>query len=375
MATRRSRTPDASKAPSELQKTLEELRKKQGANSVVQGSQIPQPWRIPTGIFPLDLALLGGIPHNRVTMFEGAKHGGKTTGALKTIRGAQESMEGQCSLVDVEGTFDDTWAAKQGVDTDALIVAQPSTGEQAIDATVALLEARETTLVVVDSIAMLVPYKEQEASAEDAQMGLQPRLLTRFLRVATSALVNERKRDHFVTLLLINQQRAKIGGYNPTGMELTTNPGGKALGHATSVEVTFKNKEVLKSVDGEQTLVYNDHAFSIKKNKLNAGIRQGDFRMMRRPDEELGLAEGDIDDAGTMILHAKRREWVTGGGRAGQDLTIPGYETVHFANTELLVQYLYENPEMKSALRCNLIAQHAEDLGMKPEFVSYLRGE
>lgn len=372
---RRAKKPDASKAPAELQKTLEGLKSRMGEKTVLRGNEINQPWRIPTGIFALDLALLGGIPHNRTTMFEGAKHGGKTTGALKTIRGAQNSMEGSACMVDVEGTYDAVWAEKNGVDTEALIVVQPDTGEQAIDATVALVEARETSLIVVDSIAMLVPYKEIEGSAEDANVGLQSRMLTRFLRVVGSALITERKRDHFVTLLLINQQRSKIGGFAPAGIEPLSNPGGKALGHATSVEVTWKNKEVLKSVNGEQTTVHNDHAFTIKKNKLNGGIRQGEFRMMRMANEELGLAECDIDDAGTMLLHAKRLEWLTGGGRAGQDLTIPGYDPIHFDNAEAAVQYLYQYPEMYAALRCHLIANHAESLGMPEYFVNYLRGE
>lgn len=360
---------------SELEEVLAKIRKAHGDNTVVTGTTIKQPWRIPTGIFTFDLATLGGIPHNRVTMFHGPKHSGKTTGAMRCVAGAQASMPDQMPVwIDVEGTFDATWAQKLGVDTEHLQVVQPDTGEQAVDMTVALIHARETSLVVVDSLAALLPFKEQEASAEDSLVGQQSRLITSMLRKVSAAQIKERKRGHYVSILLINQQRSKIGGFTPPGQEPMSLPGGKALGFFTSLEARWKNKENLKASGGYEELSHNDHAFSIEKNKMCAGMRKGEFRMLRREDEALGLAEGEIDEAETMLAFAKRWDYMTGGGRGGQSLTFGEYD-LHFANTAEAVSALYEDREMKHALRCHLIAHYAEQLGMEADFVSYLRGD
>lgn len=358
----------------EMSEVLAKIRAKHGDNTAVQARSIRQPWRIPTGIFSFDLATLGGIPHNRISMFHGPKHSGKTTAALRAIAGAQRSLPDQKPvLVDVEGTLDSTWAEKVGVDLDNLIVLQPDTGEQAVDMTVALIQARETSLVVVDSLAALLPIKESEASAEDSLVGQQSRLITSMLRKISAAQISERKREHFVSLLLVNQQRSKIGGFTPPGMEPMSLPGGKALGFFTALEARWKNKEHLKASGGYDELDFNEHAFTIEKNKMNAGIRAGEFRMRRRYSEELGLAEGEIDDADTMLAFAKRWDFMTGGGRGGQRLEFGDYDEV-FPNTAAAVVALYENPDLREALRCHLIAHYAEKCGMNPEFVSYLRG-
>lgn len=373
---RRTRTPDANKAPSELKEVLSQIRKRYGDNTVVNGDTIRQPWRIPTGIFTFDYATLGGIPHNRVTMFHGPKHSGKTTASLRCIAGAQQSLpDQQAVLVDIEGTFDSTWAEKVGVNTSELNVAAPDTGEHAVDLTVGLIHAREVSLVVIDSLAAMLPIKESESSAEDSLVGQQSRLITSMLRKTSAALIQERKRGHYVTLVLINQQRAKIGGWAPPGGEALSNPGGKAVGFFTSLEARWKNKELVKKDDaGFDTLECNEHAFAIEKNKMNGGMRTGEFRMMRRADEEMGLTEGQIDDASTMVAFAKKLGWLTGGGRGGQTISFGDYE-VQGANGMELAKALYADPDMYWRFRCHLIADHAERQGMKPEFVHYLRGE
>jgi recombination protein RecA len=361
--------------PAELNAVLDAIRKKHGNNTVLNGSQITQPYRIPTGIFLFDYATMGGIPHNRVTMFDGAKHSGKTTGSLRCIKGAQLSLPDQkAALIDVEGTYDSTWGRKIGVDNEQLVVVQPDTGEQAVDIAVGLAHAKETSLIVVDSLAALLPIKEQEASAEDSLVGQQSRMITSMLRKLTGAMISERKRGHFVSILLINQQRAKIGGYNPNGLELVVNPGGKAVGFFTSLEVRWKNKEVLKGAGGgPDELAWNEHSFSIQKNKMNGGIRTGDFRMLRRPDPELGLEEAAVDDAETLLAFAKRFGMVDGGGRAGIDITIGDFSE-HFNKTDDAVYYLNTNPDIYNALRCSVIATHAQNSGMAPAFVDYLLG-
>lgn len=374
MAARKARKPSDIPVSDELSKVLEAMKKQFGEKTVMYGNEATQPWRIPTGIFTFDYATLGGIPHNRIAMFHGPKHSGKSSTALRCVAGAQKSLPDQKAVfVDIEGTFDDVWAEKVGVDTSEMILVSPDYGEQAVDATVGLVHAKETSLIVIDSLAALLPIKEQEASAEDSLVGQQSRMITSMLRKVSAAQIAERKRDHFVTILLINQQRSKIGGWSPTGDPLSL-PGGKALGHFTSLEARFKNKEnIAKDGDGFETLSVNEHAFTIEKNKCNAGMRSGEFRMMRREDEQTGLLEGDIDDATTMLTFAKRIGWYTGAGR-GQSLDFADVAE-KFGSIDDATVWLYENRDEYWKLRCHLIAYAAEKCGMKPEFVDYLRGE
>ena len=210
--------------PEEMSKVLAEIRKRYGEHAAVKGSEIKQPFRIPTGIFTFDYSTLGGIPHNRVSMFSGPKHSGKTTAAERCIVGAQRTMpDQQCVFLDVEGTRDATWGGKIGVDNDALLVVHPDTGEQAVDILDALVRTRETSLLVVDSIAALLPHKEAEKSAEDDSIpGLQSKLITSMLRKISAGMIAERKRGHYVSVLVINQQRSKLGGWSPTGDPLSS---------------------------------------------------------------------------------------------------------------------------------------------------------
>lgn len=197
-----------SEAGNEIDDTLKAIRSKFGSNAAVPASSVPQPERISTGSFMLDFATLGGIPHNRISMFVGERHSGKSTMADKVAGNAQRQYPDQRVVkIDVEGTHDSTWAEKNGVDTDELILAQPETGEAACDMVDALVRTREVSLVIVDSIAALTPFKEIEGSAEDAHVGLQARLVGSMIRKATSALIAERNRGHLVTILFINQFR------------------------------------------------------------------------------------------------------------------------------------------------------------------------
>lgn len=360
---------------SELDAVIRGIKKSKGDQTVMPASELRQPFRIRTNIFMLDYALLGGIPFNRTTMFHGKKHSGKSTAAAKVIASAQQSLpEQKCVLIDTEGTFDDVWAKKNGVDTDALVLVQPDTGEDAVDIAVGLVHARETSLIVVDSLASLVPYKEVEGSAEDEAIpGLQAKLITRMLRRITMAQIQERKRGHFVSFLVTNQHRAKIGGWSPSG-DPRSLPGGQALGHFTSVEVLFKNKEIIKSDgNGAETLAYNEHAFTIEKNKHNAGTRTGEYVLLRRDNEDLGLEEGDVDDAATMLAFAKRLGWYSGGGKGGFTLAFADVEE-HYDNGEQAVLGLYANREIYETLRIQLIVQNAIKQKMPPDFLDYLLG-
>lgn len=372
---RRTKTVKDVPVTEELDALIKEIRKKKGEQTIIRASDCRQPFRIRTGIFMLDYALLGGIPFNRTTMFHGKKHSGKSTACDKVIASAQIAMPDQkCIKIDTEGTHDDVWSRKNGVDTDNLILVQPDTGEDAVDIAVGLVHAKETSLIVVDSLASLVSFKEVEGSAEDeAVPGLQAKLITRMLRRITMAQITERKRGHFVSFLVTNQHRTKIGGWSPSG-EPRSLPGGNALGHFTSVEVLFKNKEIVKADGtGQDTLAYNEHAFTIEKNKHNAGMRTGEYTLLRRDNSDLGLDEGAVDDASTMLTFAKRLGWYTGGGKAGFTLQF-GDVHEHYTNGENAERSLYANREVYESLRIQLIVQNALAQKMPPDFIDYLLG-
>lgn len=373
MAKRRVRTVHDVPVSSELEAVLKTIRKNKGDRVVVSGADIRQPFRIRTNIFMLDYALLGGIPFNRTTMVHGKKHGGKTTLAKKVVSSVQLSLPDQVpAWIDAEDTYDSVWAGKMGVDNDRINIVKPDTGEDAVDIAVALIHAKETSLVVVDSLAGLLPYKEEEGSAEDESIpGLQAKLITRMLRRATGALMKERKRDHFVTLLVLNQHRAKIGGFAPAWADPKTLPGGQALGHFTSVEIQVKNKEGIDKNTHELTV--NEHSFNIEKNKMNAGLRSGEYQMLRRDDDSLGLLEGAIDDAGTMLAFAKKLGWYDGTPKSGYRLEF-GDVSEEFDNIDDATRGLYTNPELHEALRTQLIVRAAIAQKMPEDFIDYLLG-
>ncbi len=357
----------------EMKSLRASILKRYGSDMIKRGTDIEQPRRIPSGIFTFDYATLGGIPQSRISMFHGAKHSGKSSAGLRILGNAQSSQpDKQAVAEDIEGTYDDVWAEKQGVDTEAALVVQPESGEQAVDLLIGLIETLDISFILVDSLAALVPLKELESSAEDAHVGQAARMITSMLRKATASLIKERRRGHMVTVLAINQIRSKIGGWAPAGQEALSLPGGKALEHFTSLQCKFKNKETKdKDSDGFETLSVNEHAFTIDKNKCNGGMRTGEYRMVRRDDEDLGLTDGDIDDAGTMLAFAKKLGWYSGGG-SKWSLEFGNYSHTMTGGLNVWVKHLYENREIYWALRCHLIAYNAEQQKQRTDYIEYI---
>ncbi len=371
MVARRSRTVKGAskKEVEELGPLLKEMDKRYGVGVVKKGTNIHQPERIPTDVFVIDFCLLGGIPQSRGTMLLGHKHSGKTTIACKIAASAQRIMpDEQVAIVDVEGTLDTVWAAKHGVNLERLIVVHPESGEAAVDIVDALIRTREISVVVVDSVAALAPMKEMEGSAEDAHVGLQARLMGGLLRKTTAGMIAERRRDHFVTPVYINQYRSKIGGFAKFGEPLSV-PGGKALGFANSVEIVIKNHENSgKNAQGIEVVSFNEHAFKIEKNKLNGGSRVGEFRMVREFDEETGLGEGAIDDAGTMLTFAKKYGAYDGGGSSW---VLHFWDEEHkYRGAADAVGSIYQDGALYQKLKDYLIWENAKSLNMPLDFLS-----
>lgn len=356
----------------DVQDIVKAIRKDFGDKAIIFASEKRQPRRIPTRIFTHDLATLGGIFVGCINEFKGAKHSGKTTACFKVISAAQLMYPDRLpAFVDMEHAFDPVWATKLGVDTSRLLLVQPDGGEEAVDQIQGLMNHPNISLVVLDSVATLVPMKEVEQAAEDQNVGIHAKLVTKMVRKILNALAVAAKDGREVTFLCTNQQRAGIGKWAPPGQEAISDPGGKALGHYTVLETKFKNKETLKKDgDGFEMLSVNEHAFSIDKNKWNAGIRKGEFLLQRVEDVELGLMEGDVDDVGSMLAFAKRLGVYTGGGRAWK-LTLPDFEETLGSAAEWTT-YLYENKETHTLLRNHLIALHAAKLGMPDYLIDHI---
>lgn len=371
MSTRRVRAkPSAApKEPGELDAVVKQMRKRYGDHIAASANMVVQPERIPTNIFMLDFALLGGIPHNRVTHIVGERSAGKSTLSDKISAGAQRQFpDSQIVKLDIEGTHDTTWSEKLGVDSERLLVVTPETGEHAVDMVDALAGSKEVSLVIVDSIAALVPMREVEASAEDALVGEQARLVGRMIRKITACLIKERMRGHHITMVLLNQFRSKIGGYG----DPRTLPGGRALEFCATLQLIMKNKESMGRDEFDvEAVVENEHSFLIQKNKMNGGVRSGEFQLRRLPNADKGLGEGDVDDAATMLAYAKKFGAYTGGGSSWKlEFAEDSVKVKGVAEAE---QLLYADREMYWRLRNWLIAEQAEHLGMTEEFVSRYR--
>lgn len=208
-----------------------------------------------TGSISLDLALGSPLPHGRIIEMFGPESSGKTTFALHSIAEAQKNG-GICAFIDAEHALDPVYASKLGVDVDELYISQPDTGEQALEIMDALISSGAIDLVVVDSVAALVPKAEIEGEMGDSHVGLQARLMSQALRKLTATLNNTR-----CTAIFINQIREKVGGYGPS--EVT--PGGRALKFYATQRLDIRRSEQLKlgtEVVGNMTKV------KVVKNKV-----------------------------------------------------------------------------------------------------------
>ena len=230
------------------------------------GEQISDIPVIPTGALSLDIALgTGGVPRGRIIEIYGPESGGKTTLALHIVAEAQK-MNGLAAYIDAEHALDVTYARKIGVSTDDLLISQPDTGEQALEITETLVRSGALDVLVVDSVAALVPKAELEGDMGDAQMGLQARLMSQALRKLTGSISKSK-----TTVIFINQLRMKIGVMfgNP---ETTT--GGNALKFYSTMRLDIRKVSALKQ--GQDVIGFRTRV-KVVKNKVAPPFRETEF--------------------------------------------------------------------------------------------------
>ena len=297
--------PDREKA---LGLALSQIDKQFGKGSVMRlGERVIAPMSvIPTGSIALDVALgIGGLPRGRVIEVFGPESSGKTTVALHAIANAQ-AQGGIAAFIDAEHALDPDYAKALGVDTDALLVSQPDTGEQALEIVDMLVRSGALDIIVIDSVAALVPRAEIEGEMGDSHVGLQARLMSQALRKITGAL-----NTAGTTAIFINQLREKIGVM--FGSPETTT-GGRALKFYSSVRLDVRRIESLK--DGTD-VVGNRTRVKVVKNKVASPFKQAEFDIMYGK----GISrEGSLIDVGVeQTIIRKAGAWYTyDGDQLGQ---------------------------------------------------------
>ncbi len=326
-----------------LTTALTTIERKYGQGSVMKLSDsahvsIPV---IPTGSIGLDLALgVGGIPRGRVSEIYGPESSGKTTLSLHIIAEAQK-LGGTCAFIDAEHALDVAYAKRLGVKTDELLISQPDYGEQALDIADMLVRSAAVDLVVIDSVAALIPQAELEGNMGETQVGGQARLMSHALRKLTGTIHKSR-----TAVIFINQIRMKIGGMTGGYGNPETTTGGHALKFYASVRLDIRRIQTLKDKEesyGNRTRV------KVVKNKVAPPFREAIFDILygtgiSRTGEiiDMGSDAGIIDKSGSWFAF--------GGERLGQ-----GKENVR--------AMLDENPELRASIEKKII----DHLGMNPD--------
>lgn len=260
--------PSSSSANSNLDSIIEDINKQFGVGSIMRlnSKEVVPVETIPTGILPLDMALgVGGLPRGRIVEFYGPPSSGKSTLAMHVIAEAQANGM-LAAYIDAEHAIDPVYAKAIGVNLDDLILSQPETAEQGLQIALRLIESGKVAVIIVDSVAALVPRAEIEGEVGDAHVGLQPRLIGQALRKMTGSVSKNN-----ALIIFINQLRESIGKlYGPT--EYT--PGGKALPYFSSVRLDIRRIQTIKKGDEAQA---NRTRVKVVKNKVAAPFKQAEF--------------------------------------------------------------------------------------------------
>ncbi len=284
---------------------------------------------VSTGSIALDIALgVGGIPKGRITEVYGPESSGKTTLALHLVAESQKTG-GICAYVDAEHALDPEYARKLGVDIDSLLVSQPSTGEEALEITDGLVRSGAVAMIVIDSVAALVPKAEIEGEMGDSHMGLQARMMSQAMRKLSGSVSKTG-----CVIIFINQLREKIGVMfgNPE-----TTPGGKALKFYASVRLDIRRVETLKQ---GTDMVGNRVKVKVVKNKVAPPFRQAEFDIMFGTG--ISRSGGILDMAIELGLANKSGSWFTyGDQRIGQ-------------GRENAKQYLEEHAEIMAEMESRI---------------------
>lgn len=334
-----------------IESVLKSMHKSHGDSIAVIGSEVKGIERLETGWFPFDLASGGGFPVGRISIIYGPESSGKSNLAMRAISSFQSKYPDQWVVfLDIENCYDAKWAELMGVDNERVVVAQPGYAEQAVDMLESFLSAEDVGLLVVDSIAQLVPVKEAEESAERIQVGGNAYVVGKMMRKLLISLAEAKKNDRYPTLLLINQLRYKIGMMygNPETM-----PGGKALFHAAALIVKTYGKDIVVKEVRPDIPVIKKTSITFTKWKIPIFNKACEYEMVSIPHN--GFPVGHVDDWKLMqgylktagILAKEGVNWVING---------PWIPDEKFKNLDEVRQRIMEDYELGVAVRKEIYA-------------------
>ena len=327
-----------------LDAALKQIEKNYGVGSIMRMSedQVVRVKGISTGALSLDIALGGqGIPSGRICELFGPEGSGKTTLALHVIASAQKAG-GVAAFIDAEHAMDPTWARKLGVDLQSLLVSQPDTGEQALEICEMLVRSNAVDVVVIDSVAALIPRAEIEGEMGDTHVGLQARLMSQAMRKLTGAISKSR-----TSVIFINQIRMKIGVMfgNPE-----TTPGGNALKFYSSVRIDVRRVTTLK--EGDEA-VGNRIRARVVKNKIAPPFRKAEFDI---------TFEGGINTLGDLVDLAAEADIIT---KQGSWYSIG--ETRLGQGRNNAVTFLTDNADLQEEIRTAVLTKLAPHMLAAPK--------
>lgn len=335
-----------------LESALRQIEKQFGKGSIMRlgESAHSQIETIPSGSLALDIALgVGGFPRGRIIEIYGPESSGKTTVALHAIAEVQR-RGGQAAFIDAEHALDPVYASKLGINIDDLLLSQPDTGEQALEIAEALVRSGAVDIIVVDSVAALVPKAEIEGDMGDSHVGLQARLMSQALRKLSGAINKSN-----VIAIFINQLREKIGVMfgNPE-----TTPGGRALKFYSSIRIDIRRVESIKQGND---LVGNRTRIKVVKNKVAPPFKQADVDIMY--GEGISREGSLIDIATEMDIVNKSGAWYSyNNDRLGQGReNAKQYLKEHKDVADIIEQKIRENCSLKAAATNTALDQEEDD--------------
>jgi protein RecA len=376
--TAKSATTKKSVLPADLEAAFAEFGKAHGEGILRRPGATVKFNVIPTGIFLLDFALLGGWPQGFVSMSYGYHSTAKSTIFLNGVREFQlKHPDKYVVWIDAEGLYDEEWAKMIGVDTDRLIPATPEFGEQAVDILEDAMQRPSVGLIILDSIPACAPMKVLENSAEDDTMAALARLMGKMCSKITTRLNAGRRQGHYVTIWNINQIRNKVGYVLGSPRSL---PGGFQINHIPTTKVWLKLVKQVDSKDnfGNDTADHNQQGFQVEKRKHGSSINDGAFDLVLNPKHP-HVRQGCVDNVDTLVTFAKKFGFIGGGGGAFTLLTekrgmITNERTgesrpkpfTKFAKLENIKEVLYTNQEEYDTLARSIIAEQRVSKNLEP---------
>ncbi|AUR81122.1 RecA protein [Vibrio phage Ares1] len=341
---------------------IKQVNKSVGSNAAKLATDFENCQRIPTGVFELDYITGGGVPRGRVSIFFGFESSNKTNLALLTAKNDMlldknlpVEKRRKWLMVDIENSFDRTWAARLGIPLDQLIVVKPDYAEQSIDIIDAFMQAEDLSGIIIDSIAMLMPEAEAENSAERVQVGGNALIVTKLMRFLTRGLTSAAKNNRYPTVICINQIRHKIGVNfgNPETMA-----GGNAVRFQSGLTLRLNGKDkIIKAIDPNMAVAKTTSAI-VKKAKVPYLSANTELDLCMRNFDRYAI--GQSMDHNFMLAQLKDLGWMERVGNKWQ------YAGETYDKQDHVIDAIYEDPDYletvkREIIKTRMIQIHGED--------------